>query len=97
MSEFHEFGGVLNKTHYYAYDKNFAMKPTGFMSNAQLSLKTCTPGERAEVVIGRKRGDGRKEIKTYNERSDIPEELVKDILEQLMNNPVVGLKNLGEN
>lgn len=92
LEEFHNFSGVLNKAHYYAYNENFSLKPTGFMSNAVLKLKMCKAGTKANVMIGRHRGDTRPVVATYNQRSDIPEELVKDILDQILAGPVMALK-----
>lgn len=72
------FYGIENVAHYNAYDKEFPKKPTTFYSNIYLPLKTTT--KRPEVVISRRKGDTRKVLKNYNERSNIPLLLIKDIL-----------------
>lgn len=79
----YNFGGIANVAHYAKYDKKFPKKPTTFMSNRFLSLATMAVGSKADIVIG-SRGQGRKQIRDYNERSNIPLTLVKDILEQIM-------------
>jgi len=77
------FYAIENVAHYNAYDKDFPKKPTTFYSNIYLPLKTTT--EKASVVISSKKSDGRKIIKGYNARSNIPLPLIKDILEHCIN------------
>lgn len=83
LEKYHNFTGFSNVAHYAAYNDNFPKKPTTFMSDAFLSLAQMQNGRKAKIVVGA-RGGGRKQIRDYNERSNIPEELVKDILEQLL-------------
>jgi len=74
------FQGIENVAHYHAYDDNFPKKPTIFYSNVTLDLKTSN--KRAKVVISAQKSEGRKIIRNYDERSNIPLLLIKDILEQ---------------
>lgn len=73
------FSGYENVAHYNAYDKEFPKKPTTFYSNIVLPLKRTK--EMAKVVISPKNSRGRKVIQGYNNRSNIPLLLIKDILE----------------
>ena len=84
LEHYHDFKGYLNQAHYGAYSEAFPKKPTGFMSNVQLTLKKMAKGTKAKVTIG-KDDANRKQICGYNKRSDIPDELIKDILDQLIN------------
>lgn len=59
-------------------------KATGFMSNVELSLKKMPKGSRSKVSLAWHKNDGRKQIRNYNKRSDIPTELVRDILNQIL-------------
>ncbi|GDZ83061.1 DNA methyltransferase [Leuconostoc citreum] len=79
----YNFVGIRNVAHYVAYDKEFPKKPTTFMSNKFLSLAKMPVGAKADIVIG-SRGQGRKQIRDYNVRSNIPLSLIKDILEQVI-------------
>jgi len=83
----HSFNGIKNLAHYHAYDDNFPKKPTIFFSNILLPLKTKK--ESANVVISTKRTKGRRVIRNYNERSNIPLLLIKELLE-------ICLERLGE-
>ena len=76
--QIHGFIGIKNNAHYNYYDEDFLKKPTTFYSNIFLDLKITQ--EKAKVVI-RKKGDGRKAIYGYNQRSNIPLQLIKHILE----------------
>lgn len=81
MNTIHNFKGIQNVAHYCAYDKEFSKKPTTFMSNIGLQLKKTK--EKSDVVMIDD-GSGRCSISGYNERSNIPISLVKDILDQSM-------------
>lgn len=76
----HDWTGIRNLAHYSAYDDNFPKKPTGFLSNKKLNLKTTK--QKAKITVGVST-DGRKQIRDYNVRSRIPLLLIKDILDQL--------------
>lgn len=87
LDRWHGFSGIYNVAHYAAYDKNFSKKPTCFMSNQILNLRTLPKGVKSAVTIGSHdtgKSSSRKQIHDYNERSAIPELLVKDILTQLL-------------
>ena len=84
LSYYHEFTGIVNQAHYAAYDENFPKKPTGFMSNVPLVLKKMPKGAKSKITIAWHGNNHRKQVRNYNARSDIPELLVKDILEQLL-------------
>lgn len=73
------FMGIENVANYNAYDKSFPKKPTTFYSNIYLPLQTTR--EASDVTISRKKGDDRKVLRTYNERSNIPLPLIKEILQ----------------
>lgn len=75
----HSFEGIKNLAHYHAYDENFPKKPTIFFSNLLIPLKTKK--ESASVVVSTKGANGRRIVRTYDERSDIPLPLIKEILE----------------
>lgn len=74
-----DFKGIHNVVHYHVYNENFAKKPTIFFSNIYLELKTSA--ESSNVVISCKKNDSRKTIRSYNERSNIPLELIQEILQ----------------
>lgn len=76
----HGFSGILNKAHYSAYNDEFPKKATGFLCDKYLVLRTTNL--KSKITIGVNK-DGRKQVRDYNERSKIPLELIKDILEQL--------------
>ena len=75
-----DFWGIKNLAHYSAYDKAFPKKPTVFYSNIAIPLQTTA--EKPEVLISRRKSkeDERKIIYGYNERSNIPLLLIRDIL-----------------
>lgn len=75
----HSFGGIKNLAHYHAYDETFPKKPTIFLSNLLFPLKTKI--ESASVVINTKGANGRRVIRDYNVRSNIPLSLIRVILE----------------
>jgi len=78
--QIHSFQGIENVAHYHAYDDEFSKKPTIFLSNILLPLKTDHQ-KQAQVILNSKSTDGRRVVTTYNERSNIPLLLIKDILE----------------
>lgn len=84
LSYYHEFTGIINQAHYGAYSDDFPKKPTGFMSNVPLVLKKMPKGAKSKITVSWHGSDHRKQIRNYNVRSDIPELLVKDILDQLL-------------
>lgn len=75
----HSFKGIKNLAHYHAYDDDFSKKPTIFLSNILIPLKT-DHHKLAKVTINYGKANGRRVISTYNERSNIPLLLIKDIL-----------------
>lgn len=83
FEQYHQFTGFMNNAHYGAYDENFPKKATTFMSNEFLSLAMMKYKSKSKVTVG-VNGDGRKQIRDYNERSNIPLNLIKDILDQLI-------------
>ena len=83
--QIHSFDGIHNVAHYHYYDEEFPKKPTTFLSNVFLNLKTAQK-KRPKVVIGIKGSQGRKIIRAYNERSNIPLPLIKVILEKCIVN-----------
>lgn len=87
LDRWHGFSGIYNVAHYAAYDKKFSKKPTCFLSNQILNLRTLPKGVKSAVTIGSHdtgKSSNRKQIHDYNERSAIPNLLVKDILTQLL-------------
>ncbi|ADE19901.1 cytosine-specific DNA modification methyltransferase [Mycoplasma crocodyli MP145] len=72
QEEHWNFSGKLNKTYYSSYDENYSLKPTIFKSNLTFNLKT----ER------RTANNSHMSHGSYARRSSIPDELIKDILEQ---------------
>lgn len=77
-----DFKGIKNVTHYNAYDDEFPRKATIFYSNIDLNLKTSF--EKSKVIISPARGDNRKVIRSYNQRSNIPLTLIRDMLEKCL-------------
>lgn len=80
MEKIHGFKGIRNVAHYSAYNENFSKKPTTFYSNEDFILKKTK--EKAKVVMLGGKDSDRLCIKGYNERSNIPQELIKDILDK---------------
>ncbi|AJM71546.1 DNA methyltransferase [Mycoplasma yeatsii] len=74
QKEHWNFNAHLTKTYYSAYDSNFSLKPTTFKSNIKLLLK-------AKKVPGNKE---HMKKNNYSLRSSIPDELIKDIIEQIV-------------
>jgi len=67
------FGGYENLACYSAYDPNFSAKPTIFKSNIELTLNSKrVKGNKAHMAKG-----------SYNKRSSVPFELIKDAIEQI--------------
>lgn len=80
---YHNFSGYRNIAHYGAYNASFPKKPTCFLSNYELDLKKMGKGQRAKVAF--KKSEGQREVsRNYNVRSDIPDELIVDALNQLI-------------
>lgn len=73
LKEHWNFQGIDNKTFYSSYDRHFSLKPTNFLCNINLQLKQ----DRVKGSSDRLRNVG------YDERSAIPELLIKDILNKL--------------
>lgn len=86
LEYYHNFTGYRNIAHYAKYNEAFPKKPTCFLSNIKLDLKTMGKDEKATVTINPKAAKryGTKYYgRDYNVRSDIPNELIVDILEQI--------------
>lgn len=64
--------GIENIAHYSSYNQNFSKKPTNFMSNIELHLKRN--GET---------GNREHMNSCYDNRSEIPKELLNDILNKI--------------
>lgn len=72
--DFH-IGYFENKTYYSSYDSEFSLKPTIFKSNIKLNLLTSrVKGNNDHMARG-----------SYSKRSSIPSELVKDLIENIIN------------
>ncbi len=68
----------MNKTYYSSYDKSFSTKPTIFASNKKLNLKTKKlKGNNDHMALG-----------SYDKRSAIPLNLIKDILSKGIKNNI---------
>jgi hypothetical protein len=81
-----DFRGIKNKTRYNNYDDNFPQKPTIFYSNKELNLDNSINKARNYLGKrggGRQLGDGSIGITNYNNRSAIPELLIKTIFENI--------------
>lgn len=65
--------GYFNNTYYAAYDNSFSLKPTTFLSNLKFNLKD-------EKVEGNK---GHMLFSRYNDRSNIPLNLIAEIITQV--------------
>jgi hypothetical protein len=84
LTEICDFQGVKNVAHYHASDiDNFGKKPTIFFSNLNLNLRKSYEVSKI-ISAAKKQGDERKEKKTYNDRSAIPEKLLKEFLEKCL-------------
>ncbi len=71
--------GIKNLAHYLAYDEDYFKKPTIFLSNINLNLKTTK--EKAKIEINtRLKGRRIKNKASIKDRSNIPEQLLKDII-----------------
>ena len=95
--QIHQFEGYKNVAYYYAYDKNFSRKPTTFYSNVWLNLLKTE--EKASIVmspINKKKKEDRKTIgRSYNQRSNIPLNLIEDIMNQILQKKIFGGKGNG--
>lgn len=68
------FNGILNLACYSAYDSNYSLKPTIFKSNIKFNLKKDrVRGNKSHMAKG-----------SYDTRSSIPELLIKDLFEQIL-------------
>lgn len=69
------FKGNENLAYYSSYDKNFSKKPTIFKSNIELKLKKekTIESNKNHMALG-----------NYSKRSSIPSELIKDIINQIL-------------
>ena len=80
LRESYSFRGIENLVCYNDYDTSFSQKPTIFMSNIYLDL-VATRQKSAVIIRGGKcKTEKRKCIRGYNERSNIPLPLVRDII-----------------
>lgn len=87
----HDFEGIKNVAHYSAYNDSFSKKPTVFYSNIHIPVKTTKM--KAKVIMSSRKGDKRKTLgRSYNIRSNIPLELIRDILNTCINR----LNQIGE-
>lgn len=82
LQTIHDFNGIKNVAHYSAYNESFSKKPTTFYSNTLLHLKRTS--EKAQVAMTGRKNDDRPTLYGYNNRSNIPLELIKDILHQIL-------------
>lgn len=82
-----DFHGFKNKTYYSSYDENFSLKPTIFKSNMKLNLKDKTKknSNKNHMALG-----------NYSKRSSIPKELIKDIINQILNSKEGERKSYGK-
>ena len=69
------FDGILNDTYYSSYNSEFSLKPTIFKSNIKMQLKKSK---------NQLRNKNHMALGNYSKRSSIPEELIKDIIEQIL-------------
>lgn len=68
------FYGIENLTYYSSYDNNFSPKPTIFKSNIKLNLKKeKAKGNKDHMAKG-----------SYGKRSSIPQELIRDLIKQCL-------------
>lgn len=84
LKTYHQLIGNENKTYYSSYDnKNFSRKPTTIYSNLLLNLRQdFRKGSKIIVAESmRKRIDGIKYLTDYSERSAVPIQLYKHILD----------------
>jgi site-specific DNA-cytosine methylase len=80
------FSGIKNIVCYNDYDENFSQKPTCFYSNVDLHLKVAQYRQSAFTISNSKKARARhqKVISGYNNRSNIPLSLIKEILEHCL-------------
>lgn len=73
--------GVKNLAHYLSYDEDGVKKPTIFLSNLDLNLKTTK--NKAKIEINPRLKGRRLESKLPSKnKSDIPEKLIQDIFKE---------------
>lgn len=79
LNQIQDFYGIKNIAHYSAYDEEkYSKKPTCFYSNKHLDLLTTNKDSKRKW-----KGSGEHGVsRDYNVRSNIPLELIKDILDQ---------------
>lgn len=70
--------GFNNKANYSLYDSNFSLKPTIFKSNIQLNLR------KKDKQYKQKSNSNHMAFGDYSQRSSIPAELIKDIIDQIL-------------
>jgi len=83
LNKYHNVKGNQNKTYYSSYDSvNFGRKPTTFYSNLKMNLRNdFKKGSKViERVAAKNRKPGIKYLDNYCERSKVPIELYKHIL-----------------
>lgn len=79
LEYYHGMVGYRNITHYHNYDDNFPKKPTCFYSNIEMSLNSTSKKASVHMHGGR----GKTLPSDYNIRSDIPNELIITIFNQV--------------
>lgn len=82
LNKFHNLNGNQNKTYYSSYDNiNFGLKPTTVYSNLKLNLRKDFKKSNIHIAFCKSSTKNNKTIlKTYCERSKVPIELYKHIL-----------------
>lgn len=68
--------GYMNLAYYSSYNENFSKKPTYFKSNLKLDLKTNKTGKSNKDHMAKG---------SYKKRSSIPNELIQDLINQILN------------
>ena len=84
LKRYHDLKGNQNKTYYSSYDEiNFGRKPTTMCSNLKMCLRTNFK-KGSKIIVSEaknKRKEGIKYLNDYSERSAVPIELYRHILE----------------
>lgn len=82
LSKFHNLNGNQNKTYYSSYDNiNFGLKPTTIYSNLKLNLRKDFKKSTIHIAFCKSSSKNNKTVlKTYCDRSKVPIELYKHIL-----------------
>lgn len=80
------FSGIKNIVCYNDYDEKFSQKPTCFYSNIPLELKSPQYRPAAFTIGSSQKAKKRHQqvISGYNQRSNIPLSLIKDILDHCL-------------